>query len=134
MVSSCFLLSFGFECFIYDASELCAGELLLIACVILVGLFALQHCGTHRVAFMFAPIVIIWLFSIFSIGLYNTIHWNPDIVRAISPYYIINFFKETGKDGWISLGGVLLAITGISLWIFYDAICFRKTFILALFS
>lgn len=88
------------------------GEILLLACVILVGLFALQHCGTHRVAFMFAPIVIIWLLSIFSIGLYNTIHCNPKIVRAFSPHYIINFFKETGKDGWISLGGILLSITG----------------------
>ena len=88
------------------------GELLLIACVILVGLFALQHCGTHRVAFMFAPIVTIWLLSIFSIGLYNTIHWNPKIVYAFSPHYIIKYFNETGKDGWISLGGILLSITG----------------------
>ncbi|KAK9272065.1 hypothetical protein L1049_002434 [Liquidambar formosana] len=93
-------------------SKLTHGEILLLACVILVGLFALQHCGTHRVAFLFAPIVIIWLISIFSIGLYNIIHWNPKIVRAISPYYIIKFFSETGKDGWISLGGILLCITG----------------------
>ncbi|XP_047310352.1 potassium transporter 4 [Impatiens glandulifera] len=85
---------------------------LLIVCVILVGLFTLQHYGTHRVAFLFAPIIIIWLFSIAAIGLYNTIHWNPSILRALSPYYIIKFFKETGKDGWISLGGVLLCITG----------------------
>ncbi|XVF13818.1 hypothetical protein REPUB_Repub09cG0000900 [Reevesia pubescens] len=92
--------------------KLTNGELLLLACVILVGLFALQHFGTHRVAFMFAPIVIIWLVSIFSIGLYNIIRWNPKIVCAISPYYIIKFFQETGKDGWISLGGILLSITG----------------------
>jgi KUP system potassium uptake protein len=88
------------------------GELLLIACVILVGLFALQHFGTHRVAFMFAPIVTIWLLSIFSIGLYNTIRWNPKIVNAFSPHYIIKYFSETGKEGWISLGGILLSITG----------------------
>lgn len=88
------------------------GLLLLIACVILIGLFALQHCGTQKVAFMFAPVVFIWLFSIFGIGLYNTIHWNPKIVGALSPVYIINFFKATGKDGWIALGGILLCITG----------------------
>ncbi|KAI3442399.1 Potassium transporter [Psidium guajava] len=93
-------------------NKLTSGELLLLACVILVGLFALQHFGTHRVAFMFAPIVIIWLISIFVIGVYNTIHWNPSIIRAFSPYYIIKFFSETGKDGWISLGGILLSITG----------------------
>ncbi|KAF8020864.1 hypothetical protein BT93_G1312 [Corymbia citriodora subsp. variegata] len=93
-------------------NKLTKGELVLLACVILVGLFALQHFGTHRVAFMFAPIVIIWLISIFIIGIYNTIHWNPSIIQAISPYYIIKFFNETGKDGWISLGGILLSITG----------------------
>ncbi|KAE8723376.1 Potassium transporter 4 [Hibiscus syriacus] len=93
-------------------SKLTKGALVVLACVILVGLFALQHVGTHRVAFMFAPIVIIWLVSIFSIGFYNIIYWNPKIVHAISPYYIIKFFRETGKDGWISLGGILLSVTG----------------------
>lgn len=84
----------------------------LISCVILVGLFALQHSGTHKVGFLFAPVVVLWLISIFVIGLYNTIKWNPKIVYALSPHYIIKFFDQTGKDGWISLGGVLLSITG----------------------
>lgn len=101
---------FGFDILYF---LILAAELDLLACVILVGLFALQHIGTHRVAFLFAPIVIIWLLSIFSIGLYNIIHWNPKIVQALSPYYIVKFFRQTGKDGWISLGGILLAITGM---------------------
>ncbi|XP_022982658.1 potassium transporter 4-like [Cucurbita maxima] len=96
----------------FTEAKLTNGELLLIACAILVGLFALQHCGTHKVAFIFAPIVIIWLLSIFSVGLYNVIHWNPRIICAISPHYIIKFLRVTGKDGWLSLGGVLLAIAG----------------------
>ncbi|KAL6994544.1 Potassium transporter 4 [Sarracenia purpurea var. burkii] len=96
----------------YTAHKLTHSEVLLLACVILVGLFALQHYGTRRVAFIFAPIVITWLITIFAIGLYNTIHWNPKIVRALSPYYIIKFFRETGREGWISLGGILLCITG----------------------
>ncbi|KAI0529469.1 hypothetical protein KFK09_002019 [Dendrobium nobile] len=84
----------------------------IISCIVLVGLFALQHRGTHRVAFLFAPIVIIWLLCIGLIGLYNIIHWNPRIYLALSPSYIIKFFKVTGKDGWLSLGGILLCITG----------------------
>ncbi|KAG5573711.1 hypothetical protein H5410_063477 [Solanum commersonii] len=83
-----------------------------LSCIILVGLFALQHSGTHRVGFLFAPIVLIWLISIMIIGLYNTIIWNPKIVSALSPYYIVKFFRETGKDGWISLGGILLSVAG----------------------
>ncbi|URE00371.1 Potassium transporter [Musa troglodytarum] len=94
------------------AKELYNGEVVLVACLVLVGLFSLQHRGTQRVAFMFAPIVIIWLLCIGVIGLYNTIHWNPKIYHALSPLYIIKFFQQTGKDGWISLGGVLLSITG----------------------
>ncbi|KAH9791533.1 Potassium transporter 4 [Citrus sinensis] len=96
-----------------------SGELLILACVILVGLFALQHFGTHKVAVMFAPIIIIWLISIFAVGLYNVIHWNPKVISAISPLYIIKYFRETGKTGWISLGGLLLCITGRYYSIFY---------------
>ncbi|XP_058106790.1 probable potassium transporter 13 isoform X2 [Magnolia sinica] len=83
-----------------------------IACVILVGLFALQHYGTHRVGFLFAPILIAWLLCISGVGIYNMIHWNPSIVKALSPYYAYNFFKKAGKDGWKSLGGIVLCITG----------------------
>lgn len=92
--------------------KLTDAEVLLIVCAILVGLFALQHFGTHKVAFLFAPVVVLWLISIFAIGLYNTLYWNPRIVSALSPHYIVKFFRRTGKDGWISMGGVLLAITG----------------------
>lgn len=84
----------------------------LLSCIVLVGLFSLQHRGTQKVAFMFAPIVIIWLFCIGGIGLYNIVHWNPRIYQALSPYYIIKFFRTTGTDGWIALGGILLSMTG----------------------
>ncbi|KAI9194422.1 hypothetical protein LWI28_005854 [Acer negundo] len=85
----------------------------LISCVILVGLFSLQHHGTHRVAFMFAPIVTTWLLCISSIGIYNIFRWNPHILNALSPVYMFKFFRSTGIDGWISLGGVVLSITGV---------------------
>ncbi|XP_077223599.1 potassium transporter 7-like [Tasmannia lanceolata] len=95
-----------------QVKQLHDGGVLIIACTVLIGLFALQHFGTHRVAFMFAPIVIIWLLCIATIGIYNIVLWNPRIYHALSPYYIYKFFKDTGKDGWISLGGILLCITG----------------------
>eukprot|EP01018_Ginkgo_biloba_P000778 Gb_17025 [translate_table: standard] len=83
-----------------------------IACVILVGLFALQHYGTHRVAFLFAPVVIAWLICLSGIGIYNIVHWNPKVFRALSPYYMYNFLRKTDVEGWVSLGGVVLCITG----------------------
>ncbi|KAJ4838359.1 hypothetical protein Tsubulata_041368 [Turnera subulata] len=86
--------------------------IVLIACIIIVALFALQHYGTHRVGFLFAPILTAWLLCIAGIGIYNIFYWNPRVVNALSPFYIFAFFKEAGKAGWFSLGGVVLCITG----------------------
>ncbi|KAG0622849.1 hypothetical protein M758_3G128600 [Ceratodon purpureus] len=84
----------------------------IVSCCILVLLFALQHIGTRRISFLFAPVVLAWLLCNCSVGVYNLIAYNPGIIRALSPYYIYKFFKVSKKDGWISLGGVLLCITG----------------------
>ncbi|XP_073060336.1 potassium transporter 8-like isoform X2 [Primulina eburnea] len=75
-----------------------------VACTILVFLFYLQHYGTHRIGFLFAPIVITWLFCISAIGLYNIFYWNPHIYKALSPYYMYKFLKKTQTAGWMSLG------------------------------
>lgn len=88
--------------------------IVMISCVILVVLFSLQHHGTHRVAFLFAPIVTAWLFCISGIGIYNIFHWNPQIFQALSPLYMLKFLRTTGVEGWVSLGGVALSMTGIS--------------------
>ncbi|KAL3752432.1 hypothetical protein ACJRO7_013136 [Eucalyptus globulus] len=83
-----------------------------VACVILIGLFALQHYGTHRVGFLFAPVMTMWLLCISAIGLYNIFSWNPHIYQALSPRYMYIFLKKTRSRGWTSLGGILLCITG----------------------
>ena len=86
-----------------------------IACIILIFLFALQHYGTHRVGFIFAPVVITWLLCISVIGVYNIIHWEPTVYRALSPYYMYKFLRKTQRGGWMSLGGILLCVTGTVL-------------------
>ncbi|KAJ1379118.1 Potassium transporter [Sesbania bispinosa] len=83
-----------------------------VACIILIFLFALQHYGTHRVGCLFAPVVMTWLLCISAIGVYNIFHWNPHVYEALSPYYMFKFLKKTQKGGWMSLGGILLCITG----------------------
>ncbi|WRX28194.1 Potassium transporter - like 10 [Theobroma cacao] len=93
-------------------TDLNENHTVFFACIILVGLFALQHYGTHRVGFLFAPILIGWLICITGVGIYNIFHWNPHVLCAVSPHYIYNFFKRAGKDGWSSLGGIVLCITG----------------------
>uniref|UniRef100_A0ACD5W5P7 Uncharacterized protein n=1 Tax=Avena sativa TaxID=4498 RepID=A0ACD5W5P7_AVESA len=88
------------------------GEVVILSCIVLVGLFTLQHWGTQRVAFLFAPVVIIWLLCLGALGIYNIVVWNPRVFYALSPTYLVRFFTRTGKEGWIALGGVLLSMTG----------------------
>lgn len=97
-----------------------ADAVIPITCFILVCLFALQHYGTHRIGFCFAPIVLAWLLCISALGLYNIFHWNPHVYQALSPSYMIRFLKKTKKGGWMSLGGILLCITGKFLSRCYD--------------
>ena len=89
-----------------------ADAMVPITCFILVCIFALQHYGTHHVGFVFAPLELTWLLCISSLGLYNILHWNPHVYKALSPYYMFKFLKKTRKGGWMSLGGILLCITG----------------------
>ena len=63
---------------------------------------------------MFAPIVTAWLLCISGIGVYNIFQWNPCIFHALSPAYMLKFLRTTGVEGWVSLGGVVLSITGTS--------------------
>lgn len=53
-----------------------------------------------------------WLFCISSIGVYNIFRWNPHVFRALSPYYMFQFLRKTERGGWMSLGGILLCMTG----------------------
>ncbi|XP_019423444.1 PREDICTED: potassium transporter 5-like isoform X2 [Lupinus angustifolius] len=83
-----------------------------ITIAILIVLFAGQRFGTDKVGFTFAPIIFIWFSFIAGIGLYNLFKYDIGVLLAFNPKYIVDYFKRNGKDGWISLGGVFLCITG----------------------
>ncbi|KAF2083387.1 potassium transporter [Saccharata proteae CBS 121410] len=83
-----------------------------VSCAILVLLFMLQPLGIARLASCFAPIVIIWLLFNLSFGIYNLVQYDYSVLKAFSPYYAGLFFVRNKTDGWISLGGILLAFTG----------------------
>ncbi|XP_057826371.2 potassium transporter 10 [Cryptomeria japonica] len=84
----------------------------VIACFILICLFALQHFGTHRLGFIFAPIVIMWLVCITILGLYNIFTHRFEVYRALSPYYVYKFISHCTRRDWRSLGSILLCMTG----------------------
>ena len=92
-----------------------AGLVVGIACIILLLLFSVQRFGTDKVGWFFAPTVFIWLVSIGVIGIYNTIKHDYMVLKAFSPVYIVRYFASDSQRNWVSLGGVLLSITGIIL-------------------
>jgi KUP system potassium uptake protein len=89
------------------------GIVVVVAVVILVSLFSVQHYGTDRVGWLFAPIVFLWFLFIASIGMFNIWKHDPSVLKAFSPVYIFRYFKRGGQDRWTSLGGIMLSITGI---------------------
>lgn len=95
-----------------DHPNMSNGVVVLVAVVILIGLFSMQHFGTDRVGWLFAPIVLTWFLLIGGIGIFNIITYGSTVLKAFSPVYIYRYFKRGGRDGWTSLGGIMLSITG----------------------
>ncbi|KAG5015135.1 hypothetical protein JHK85_021271 [Glycine max] len=89
-----------------------SGVVVLVAVVILVGFFSMQHYGTDRVSWLFAPIVLLWFLLIGGIGIFNIWKYGSGVLKAFSPVYIYRYFRRGGKEGWTSLGGIMLSITG----------------------
>ncbi|XP_043722079.1 potassium transporter 5-like isoform X2 [Telopea speciosissima] len=90
------------------------GDGILTPCisVILILLFQVQRFGTDKIGYTFAPILTIWFLFIAVIGLHNFIRHDPSVVKAINPMYIVKYFQRNKKNAWISLGGVILSLTG----------------------
>ncbi|KAK6931915.1 Potassium transporter [Dillenia turbinata] len=95
-----------------DHPSLSNDIVVLVAVAILVGLFSMQHYGTDRVGWLFAPIVLVWFLVIGGIGIFNIWKYDSSILKAFSPVYIYRYFRREGRDGWTSLGGIMLSITG----------------------
>ncbi|KAL6647617.1 hypothetical protein ACP70R_015054 [Stipagrostis hirtigluma subsp. patula] len=94
------------------APNLTTDQIVWITVGILVVLFAVQRFGTDKVGYLFAPVVLLWLLLIGGVGVYNLVKHDVGVLRAFNPRYIVDYFRRNGKDGWVSLGGVLLCFTG----------------------
>ncbi|KAL0261587.1 hypothetical protein SLS55_003017 [Diplodia seriata] len=84
-----------------------------VSCAILVLLFMLQPLGISKLANCFAPVVVVWLLLNFCFGIYNLATYDASVLKAFSPYFAGRFFVRNKTDGWLSLGGILLAFTGV---------------------
>jgi len=82
-----------------------------VSLVILIGLFALQSRGTDKIGKLFGPVMIVWFFTLAALGLMAILR-APGILRAINPYYGVALFFSEPWTAFVSLGSVVLAVTG----------------------
>ncbi|OCK78778.1 potassium transporter, partial [Lepidopterella palustris CBS 459.81] len=91
--------------------DISIGTVVGVSCAILVLLFLIQPLGIAKIGSTFAPVVIIWLVFNLSFGIYNLVNYDWTVLKAFSPYFAGNFLVRNKTQGWIQLGGILLAFT-----------------------
>ncbi|MDO8209548.1 potassium transporter Kup [Conexibacter sp. CPCC 206217] len=79
--------------------------------VVLTGLFLIQRFGTEVIGRLFGPVMVVWFTVLAAAGIGRLIH-HPAILRALSPHYALEFFVDHPGIAFISLGSVVLAVTG----------------------
>ncbi|HLY05762.1 MAG TPA: potassium transporter Kup [Rhizomicrobium sp.] len=82
-----------------------------ITLAILIALFAYQRHGTARIGRLFGPIMAVWFAVLACMGLHAIIE-TPLIVAALNPYHAVAFFVAKPALAFLSLGSVVLAVTG----------------------
>ena len=121
------------------------GTVIGVTDAILVVLFALQPLGITRIAYGFAPIIIIWLAFNAAFGIYNLVKYDAGVFMAFNPGFAFEFLIRRKEEGWRMLGGVLLAFTGVEAlfadlgafsrraiqlsWMFYTLPCLLLAYI-----
>ncbi|AAQ58249.1 low affinity potassium transporter Kup [Chromobacterium violaceum] len=78
---------------------------------VLVGLFLLQRHGTARVGLMFGPVMMVWFAILGILGLHQIIQ-QPAVLQALNPWHAVTFLSQHGFHAFLTLGSVVLALTG----------------------
>jgi KUP system potassium uptake protein len=78
---------------------------------ILFALFMVQRFGTARVGSAFGPIMLVWFVTIGVLGA-RSIAGEPGVLAAANPWHAVRFFLDHGVAGFLTLGAVVLCVTG----------------------
>ncbi|KAL9115655.1 MAG: hypothetical protein Q9227_000023 [Pyrenula ochraceoflavens] len=95
------------------APNISKGTIVGVTDAILVMLFLVQPLGIQKISYAFSPIVIIWLGFNAAFGVYNLVNFDATVFKAFNPGYAFNYLIQNKESGWRSLGGILLAFTGV---------------------
>ncbi len=79
--------------------------------IILIGLFAMQNRGTAKIGTLFGPFMVLWFAVLAVLGTISLVQ-TPSVLVAINPWYAIRIFAEEPWHAFVSLGAVVLAVTG----------------------
>jgi KUP system potassium uptake protein len=79
--------------------------------LILIALFSIQRFGTARIGAIAGWVMLLWFLAIGAAGLPHIVE-HPEVLRAISPHYAIDFMLTWKVHGFILLGLVVLCVTG----------------------
>jgi KUP system potassium uptake protein len=82
-----------------------------ITAAIIVVLFMVQRFGTGRVGRIFGPVMLIWFITIAACGI-GGIADRPEVLKALSPTYALDFFFSDFSTAFFALAAVVLAVTG----------------------
>ncbi len=82
-----------------------------ITLTVLVILFGAQHYGTAGIGRLFGPVMLLWFGVLAALGAYE-IGQNPAILQAINPLYALDFMVSRPGVAFITLGAVVLCVTG----------------------
>ncbi len=82
-----------------------------LSIVVIVALFAVQIRGTASIGRAFGPVMAAWFAVLAVMGLFQ-IARNPDVLMAVSPYYAAVVCLHHGWLAFVTLGSVVLAVTG----------------------
>jgi KUP system potassium uptake protein len=82
-----------------------------ITAAIIVVLFMTQRLGTGAVGRMFGPVMIVWFTAIGACGI-SGIATHPEVLKALSPTYALDFMTGEFSTAFFSLAAVVLAVTG----------------------
>ena len=82
-----------------------------IALVVLIALFLMQRKGTAGIGAIFGPVMVVWFGVLAVSGVLNILH-GLAILAALNPMKGIEFLMHQGWLAFVSLGAVVLALTG----------------------
>jgi KUP system potassium uptake protein len=82
-----------------------------ITLIVLLILFWAQSRGTGLVGALFGPVMFCWFVVLALLGIINIIH-EPTVLAAVNPIYGFNFLHAHPLLGFVTLGAVVLSVTG----------------------